>query len=118
LHEASITQALVDQVRSFVPEGASLLSVRIEVGALEHLDADVLRWTWDVFTEGTDLSGAKLEIESVPLRVCCRACGHEWLPEDPAVLVCPACEAVLPDLQWGTGVLLRSLEVEETGDEA
>ncbi len=116
MHEASIVQALIDQVRTFLPEGASLLSVRVEVGALEHLDAGVLRLVFEAFTEGTDLSGAKLEIERVPLRVRCGACGYEWPPEDPAVLICPECEAVCPDILLGTGVMIRSLEVEETGN--
>jgi hydrogenase nickel incorporation protein HypA/HybF len=113
MHEAAILSALHEQVESFTPAGASLLAVRIEVGGLEHLDPDVMTHLWEVFTAESRLTGSTLSVTRIPVRVRCGECGEEHEPEDVAVLVCPACGAVRPEVLEGSGVLLRSLEVEE-----
>ena len=113
MHEMSIVQFLLEQVRSFIPDGATLKAVRIEVGRLEHLDPDVMQTAWSVMTESSGLNGAELTIVPVALRVRCGACGNEFEPEEPAFMVCPSCERVQPVVLAGTGVLLRSLEVDE-----
>ena len=65
------------------------------------------------------LSGSTLAIERIPVQVRCDACGHEHEPVEPAFLVCPACRAARPTVLRGSGVLLRSLEVDEPdGDPA
>lgn len=112
-----MTEALVDQVREHVPPGARLMSVQIEVGELEHLDEEVMRTIFLAATEGTDLAGARLEIERVALKVRCRQCGAEYAPEDPAMFMCPVCSRVLPDVIEGGGLVLRSLQVEDRAEE-
>lgn len=113
MHEAAITEALVEQVRRALPEGARLGVCHIQVGELEHLDAGVMAAMWEAASEGTPLAGARLEFERVALRVRCGACGREYTPEDRAVLLCPACAEVKPHILAGTGIVLRRLEVEE-----
>jgi hydrogenase nickel incorporation protein HypA/HybF len=113
MHEAAILSALCEQVESFAPEGSVVLEVKIEVGRLEHLDSGVMTTLWEALTMDTRLAGSRLSATSVPVRVRCRECGTEHEPEDPAVLVCHACGAVRPEILDGTGVLLRSLEVEQ-----
>jgi hydrogenase nickel incorporation protein HypA/HybF len=112
VHEAAITEALLQQVTSFLPEGGELVSVRIEIGELEHLDERVMQTAWRAATDGTDLGGAGLSIERVALIVRCRACGREHRPEDPAVLVCPRCGAVRPEVVAGSGVRLLAIDVD------
>lgn len=114
MHEAAITAALVEQVEVFLPAQGRLIQVHIEVGEMEHLDPGVMETLWMVSTEDTRLAGAQLTIYPVPLSVQCENCLGNWLPEDPALLVCPQCGAVRPKILEGSGVLLRSLEVEET----
>ena len=113
MHETSIVQSLLEQVRSFLPDGATLRAVHVEVGRLEHLDADVMQTAWSVLTEGADLGGAKLMVTSIPLCVRCRGCGRDYEPEEPAFMLCPFCEKVQPEVVTGTGVLLRSIDVEK-----
>ena len=116
MHETSIVQSVLEQVRFFMPDGAKLTSVCIEVGRLEHLDADVMQTAWTVMTEALDVAGAILTIKPVPLRVRCRACEHEYEPEEPAYMACPSCGKVQPEVLAGAGVLLRSLEVDQPED--
>ena len=113
MHETAITEALVSQVRSFRPEGSRLESVRVEIGALEHIQPEVMATVWEVAVSGTDLDGAVLEFVHTALIVECRACGHRYEPEDPAILLCPACNVVRPRVVEGSGVRLLSLAVSE-----
>lgn len=113
MHEVSIIQALLDQVQTLVPAATRLESVHVEVGELEHLDPEVMTLAWAGATDSGPFAGARLEVVRVPLRVRCRACGAEHEPEDPAILLCPACGVVRPEVLEGSGVLLRRLEVEE-----
>ena len=113
MHETAITEALVEQVFTFLPEGATPIAVRIEVGDLEHLEPDVMRTVWGVITAGTPLAGAGLDIERKALRVECGACGEVHEPEDLAILICPRCDAVRPQVLEGSGVRLMAIEVEE-----
>ncbi|MEN8149345.1 MAG: hydrogenase maturation nickel metallochaperone HypA [Planctomycetota bacterium] len=114
MHETAITEALVEQVRSFRPEGSRVDTVRVEIGALEHIQPEVMATVWEVAVDGTDLAGATLEFVHTALRVECRACGRVYEPEDPAILLCPACGVVRPRVVEGSGVRLLSLAVEDT----
>ena len=116
MHELSMVQSLLEQVRSFMPDGAALREIRLEVGGLEHLEGEVMQSAFDALTEGSDLQGAALSITRIPVRLRCRSCQQEYEPEDAAILLCPNCGAVRPDILQGTGVLLRSLEVDQPDD--
>jgi hypothetical protein len=59
MHEAAIIQSLLEQAGSFVPDGAVLKKVKIDVGRLEHLDETVMQATWSALTEGTALAGVR-----------------------------------------------------------
>lgn len=115
MHEAAITEALLEQVRTHAPGAARVRAVRVEVGALEHLDAEVMGTIWRAMTEDSPLSGARLEITPEPVRVRCRACGREFEPEDRAILLCPECGRASPQILSGSGVILRSIELEQEG---
>jgi hydrogenase nickel incorporation protein HypA/HybF len=111
MHELSMVQSLLEQVRSFMPDGAALREIRLEVGGLEHLDGQVMQSAFDALTQG-----ATLRITRIPVRLRCGSCRQEYEPEDAAVLLCPHCGAVRPEILQGTGVLLRSLEVDQPDD--
>ncbi len=113
MHEASIIQALLEQVSPFTPQGAVLREVHIDVGELEHLDREVMETVWAALTERTPIAGSELHIKHIPMRVRCKPCGNEYTPEDVVYLVCPSCQAVRPEVLQGTGILLRSLIVDE-----
>ncbi|MFG0283122.1 MAG: hydrogenase maturation nickel metallochaperone HypA [Phycisphaerales bacterium JB039] len=113
MHEGAIAEALVEQVGRWLPPGAALQRICIEVGALEHIEAEPLRWHWVALTEGTALAGAELVVERIPLEVRCAACGRTYEPEEPALLVCPGCGAARPEILRGTGIVLKRLEADE-----
>jgi hydrogenase nickel incorporation protein HypA/HybF len=90
-----------------------LKEVLIEVGQLEHLDGDLMRSAWSALTAGTELAEAMLSVTRIPVRVRCKSCGHEHEPPEVVLLLCPSCGAGRPEVQEGSGVLLRSIEVDQ-----
>ncbi|MHC4446358.1 MAG: hydrogenase maturation nickel metallochaperone HypA/HybF [Planctomycetota bacterium] len=113
MHETTVILALLEQVASFVPDGAVLTEVRIEVGQLEHLDEDLMQAAWSAMTEGSDMARVEMHIGRAPLRVRCRGCQHEYEPQETVLLHCPQCGGARPEILQGSGVLLRSIEVEQ-----
>lgn len=113
MHEASIADAILQQVRTLVPEHATLRTVQLDVGELEHIEPSLLQAAWDGMTVDTPLAGSVLHIDRQPMRVQCRSCGQTYTPDDLAMLICPYCGATRPDILSGSGIVLRSLEVEQ-----
>lgn len=113
MHEGSIAQALVEQVRRWLPTDAVLRRAYLQVGRLEHVEASPLHLHWTALTTDTDLAGAELVIERVPLIVRCGSCAHEHEPDEPACLICPSCGAARPEIVRGAGLVLRRLEADE-----
>ncbi len=112
MHEGAVAQALFHTVTSHLPAGAVLTAAHVEVGEYEHIDEAALRFFWDALTEETPYSGSALHVRWRPVRVRCGGCGHRYVPEDKAILVCPACGAVRPDVVEGKGIYLSRLEIE------
>ncbi len=116
MHEFSIATSLIDQVRAALPEGAALVAVRVEVGALEHVEPEVLMSLWEMLAGEAGLAGARLDVDRTPLAVRCGGCGRDYDPPDPGFLVCPHCGQARPEILAGSGVLLRSIEVDVPDD--
>ena len=116
MHETAIAEALFEQVDSFTPDGALLRQVFIEIGHLEHLDDEIMQAAWTARSFGTRLADSELLVTRVAVRIRCKACSREYEPEDMAMLLCPHCDAVQPEIMQGTGVLLKSLEVDQPDD--
>ncbi len=109
MHELALMESVVQTVAAHV-EGARVRVVRLEVGRLTCVMPDALRMSFDVCAEGTPLEGATLEIDEIPGRGRCRACGAE-LELEPFPSPCP-CGSF--DVETTSGQELRIREVEVT----
>jgi hydrogenase nickel incorporation protein HypA/HybF len=83
MHELSIAEALVDQVRSHIPPGTRLTSAFVEAGALQSIDPECLQTAWDALTASTPLAGAQLRIKLLPWTLICPQCNRNWTCSDP-----------------------------------
>jgi hydrogenase nickel incorporation protein HypA/HybF len=92
MHEMSIAQSLVDILHEEMSKAGAhtLRSVRLEIGRMSAIVPDALSFGFEVVTAGTDLEGAELIMDMVPLRGSCRDCGREFDIENYAFL-CPHC---------------------------
>lgn len=111
MHEYSIVSALLDQVEAEArrhPQ-AVVLGIRIRVGEVAGVDAELLRTAWSLAREGTPCAGAELELESEPASWVCPRCAAAIAPG--SILRCPDCE--LPArLASGDALVLERIEME------
>ena len=58
-----------------------LLTVRLAVGELSHVEADQLRFCYTAITQETAMENSTLEIESVAAVVECPRCSYRGRPK-------------------------------------
>ena len=86
-------QIALSEARRVGAERIDRLTLR--VGAAAGADSDVLRMGFAAMTHDTIAAGAQLEIEMIPVRVCCPNCQFEFEPEhaDEIYFECPHCHS-------------------------
>ena len=110
MHELSIASAVVDSVLEFLDtrEVKKVLTVRLAVGELSHVEADQLRFCYTAITQETAMENSTLEIESVAAVVECPHCSYRGRPtywEDALsaapipTLECPNCRAAVEPVE-------------------
>jgi hydrogenase nickel incorporation protein HypA/HybF len=79
MHEFSIAQNIVDiiQDQMKIHQLSRVENVRLRVGALRSVQIDSLCFSFNLLTDGSPLEGARLEVEEVPLKGRCVACGQQ-----------------------------------------
>jgi hydrogenase nickel incorporation protein HypA/HybF len=109
MHELAIAESIV-RIATAHAGGRRVESVRVRAGHLRQVVPSALELAFELTAAGTELEGARLEIEAVPARVRCRACGCEsgvdWFP-----LACARCGALDVDVVSGEELLVESLEI-------
>ncbi len=112
MHELSIAQALVTQIKNAADNagGGTVISAHIIVGGLSGVDAEALEMAFPIAIEGTILGGTKLNIEKAPALIHCNNCGKETTPDFPFP-VCMACDSVDVTISGGRDLLLESIQL-------
>ena len=92
MHELSIAQSLVESIRAeaVAHHATHVTRVGVRVGELSGVQADALKFSFDVIVKGTDLERAELDIERVPVRQRCERCARDF-PVVDYLLLCPEC---------------------------
>ncbi|WP_035041391.1 hydrogenase maturation nickel metallochaperone HypA [Desulfovibrio sp. X2] len=117
MHEMSIVQSLQDIIRQEMGRHGvtRLLAVRVVHGRLTNVVPEALEFAWEVMTKDTDMEGARLETEEIPLKLRCGGCRREFEPEDiTAVLApCPVCgEQIGHEVVAGRELHIAHIEAE------
>src|SRR5512139_4044981 len=92
MHELSIAQSIVDSAREHAAAhgGRRVLRVGVRVGEISGVAVDALEFCFGMTVKDTDLDGAALDFERVPVRYRCGGCAHEFHPVE-FLAECPAC---------------------------
>ena len=114
MHELSIAQSIADSVReqAALHGGRRVLRVGVRVGETSGVSAEALEFCFGMTVQDTDLSGAALAVERVPVRFRCDGCGHEFKPVD-FFAGCPSCETGHGRMVAGDDLALSFLELED-----
>lgn len=113
MHELSIAQSIADAAREHASlHGAHrVLRIGVRVGEISGVAADALQFCFGMTVKDTDLDGALLELEAVPVRFRCAACRHEFHPAE-FLADCPACGSTGASMVAGDELGMSFLELE------
>jgi hydrogenase nickel incorporation protein HypA/HybF len=120
MHELSIASAVVDSVLEFLDahEVKKVLTVRLAVGELSHVEPEQLRFCYMAITQETAMENSTLEIESIPAVVNCPHCCYRGRPkywEDALsaapipTLECPTCRGAVEPVE-GNDCAIKTIQ--------
>jgi hydrogenase nickel incorporation protein HypA/HybF len=113
MHELSIAQSIADSAREqAASHGARrVLRIGVRVGELSGVAVDALQFCFEMTVKDTDLDGAALDTEAVPVLYRCASCAHEFHPVE-FLATCPACGSDGAAMIAGDELGLSFLELE------
>ena len=93
MHEMSIAHSLFDILKEEMTRNnaKTLRSVKLRIGELSAVVPDSLSFCFQVMTQGTNMEGAELMMDIIPLKGMCRSCGNSFEIKD-YVFKCPHCK--------------------------
>jgi hydrogenase nickel incorporation protein HypA/HybF len=115
VHELSIVEALIDQVRRELDRAGArgrVLRLELSVGRLSGVNPDSLRFSFGLIAPGTPVEEAEVVIQE-PKAVCnCRACLARTEIDD-LVVECPRCAGRDITIEGGRELILQTIELED-----
>jgi hydrogenase nickel incorporation protein HypA/HybF len=111
MHEYSIVQALLERVtaEARARRATAVHRLWVRIGELSGIEVELLATAYETFRERTICERATLDLQLVPARWECPACGSTISRGD--VLTCPSC--VVPAcLVQGDEIMLDRIEME------
>ena len=111
MHELSLADAVVTIARDHA-RGRRVTRVDVKIGLLRQVVPEALEFAFELVAAGTEVEGAELRVEHVPVRVRCVRCDAESeAPEFP--LACAECGGLDVEVVAGDELLVEALELEE-----
>jgi len=113
VHELGIAQSIVEAVRQEVDRhgGGRVSRIGLRIGELSGVNADALRFSFEVTVQDTEFTGAELAIEEVPLRFHCTRCDADFASVN-FESVCPSCGSAATRASGGDELQIVYLELE------
>jgi hydrogenase nickel incorporation protein HypA/HybF len=113
MHELSVTQNIINiSVEEAEKHNAKRVKeIRIKVGELSGLIPESIQYYFDIASKGTKVEGAVLDIEKIPITICCSECNYEGTI-DRNSYGCKGCGSFNVKIIRGNEFLIDSLEVE------
>jgi hydrogenase nickel incorporation protein HypA/HybF len=115
LHELSIVEALIEQVQAEIRRSGHegrVVHLDIVIGRLSGVNADSVRFAFELLSPGTLLEQAELRIVQPKAVCCCEACAARTEIDD-LVAECPACQSSRITFEGGQDLVLESIELED-----
>lgn len=115
MHEMGIAMQVIDIATASIPvhlKGRKVKTVNLKIGKLSSVVPESLRFCFDIVSKDSQVEGAKLYIEEIPVTASCNDCGSKWTIEGP-VFSCPVCRGGDTRLTSGQELDIVSIELEE-----
>lgn len=115
MHEVSIVEALIEQVEKEVERsghGGRVTRLELVIGRLSGVNADSIRFAFEMLSPGTMLEAADVQIDEPKAVCCCRGCGARTEIDELAAC-CPACGSGEIAVEGGQELLLQTIDLEQ-----
>ena len=83
-------------------------TVKLKIGKLQQLIPENLEAAFYHICEHAGISGAKLEVDVIPIKAKCRKCGKEFVIDDIAG-ICPECGGTNLEIIEGRDVIVEKI---------
>jgi hydrogenase nickel incorporation protein HypA/HybF len=112
MHEMALAESMLELVETAARRnGASRVTeVRLEIGALSHIEPDALRFCFDAVTRDSLAAGAALAIDVLPGAAWCMPCGIT-VPLAQIGDACPRCGSYQLTVTGGDGMRVKDIAV-------
>ena len=114
MHELSVAQNIVEIIQQHVPESElkRVAAVRLKIGAIAGIVPESLEFSFQAITAESMLRHAHLEIESLPFRIHCNACGTAT-ENSVGFALCDTCGSADTKILSGSELHIVEIEIAE-----
>lgn len=119
MHEFSIADSLVEQIRDIAAEQGlpAIDRVELEVGEIRQVVPDIMQLAFRETARGTPAEAAELVIEEIEARAECRRCQTNFRPTTWDYS-CPDCGVADAQMLAGNSLILKSIEASQPTEAA
>ena len=113
MHEMGIAMQIIEIANASIPASmpdAKVVRVNLRVGKLSAVVPSSLRFCFEIAAQATPFEQAELNIEEVPVVVCCRDCHDRQTLVEP-VFICRNCNSGSVDILSGRELNIDSIEL-------
>jgi len=114
MHEITLCQYALETMERFARQNNArrITAVWIEVGAFSCVEAEALRFCFDVACRETLAQGCVLHLETPAAESWCHDCQQEITLLSPGVLLCPQCGGRNLRVVADDGMKIKRIEIE------
>lgn len=112
MHEMALAESMLQLVEDTARRNGArrVTAVRLELGALSHVERDALCFCFDAATRGGVAEGAALEIDATPGAAWCMPCGAQ-VPLARLGDSCPRCGGWQLTVVQGEEMRVKEIEI-------
>ena len=113
MHELSVTESILEiAIRHAQAQKAKKITgLYLVIGQWSSVVDDSVQFYWDMVSEDTICSGAKLHFTRIPAEFLCNDC-HKTFNMDQQLAPCPHCGSMRVKITAGEEFFLASIEIE------
>jgi len=113
MHEMSIAQNMIAIIEDEMRKHSAkvLRSIYVNIGRFSSIVPDALSFCFEIITKDTELAGARLFIDIIPLMGRCVSCNSEFEIKDYS-FSCPVCGGLKIDTISGQDLTVVEIEVD------
>ncbi|MBN1897204.1 MAG: hydrogenase maturation nickel metallochaperone HypA [Spirochaetes bacterium] len=112
MHELALSKSIMHTLDSIRQEQGNkrIKKVTINLGALQHVVPDSLKFYLDLLKEKTPFEESEFQLKETPIKIKCQSCGHVTeIPE--MIMICDSCQSRNVEVIEGMDVFIESVEI-------